>query len=56
MRATLLIEFIKDKKYNLQLYLCNEGVLTKMQTELGTIQYYLVLKIVFKCESIIDKT
>jgi hypothetical protein len=31
-----------------------EGVLTKMQTELGNpIQYYLVLKIVFKCESII---
>jgi hypothetical protein len=29
-----------------------EGVLTKMQTELP-IQYYLVLKIVFKCESII---
>jgi predicted amidohydrolase len=28
-----------------------------MQTELGNpIQYYLVLKIVFKCESIIDKT
>jgi hypothetical protein len=36
MKATLLIEFTKDKKYNLQLYLCNEGVLTKMQTELGT--------------------
>jgi hypothetical protein len=31
-----------------------EGVLTKMQTEFGDlIQYYLVLKIVFTCESII---
>jgi hypothetical protein len=30
-----------------------EGVLTKMQTEFKPIQYYLVLKIVFKCESII---
>jgi hypothetical protein len=31
-----------------------EGVLTKMQTELGNpIQYYLVFEDSFKCESII---
>jgi hypothetical protein len=33
-----------------------EGVLTKMQTELKPIQYYLVFEDSFKCESIIDKT
>jgi hypothetical protein len=55
MKATLLIEFTKDNIIYNYTYAIR-GVLTKMQTELGNpIQYYLVLKIVFKCESIIDK-
>jgi hypothetical protein len=34
-----------------------EGVLTKMQTELGNpIQYYLVLKIVLNVNQLLDKT
>jgi hypothetical protein len=52
-RATLLIEFTKDKKYNLQ-YTMRRS--TKMQTELGNpIQYYLVLKIVLNVNQLLDK-
>jgi hypothetical protein len=54
MKRATLIEFTKEIKYNLQLYLCNtKEYLLKCKLNLEPIQYYLVFEDSFKCESII---